>query len=221
MTGPSQPSDRLREILRQARRGTPAPGARAVEADATEAGALVDRHAQLPDPMALSRMYRSLELRERLVDDAGEAAPSTEGPAGRDRLEAPTAAAPRRDERESVREGPTRPAMSPAEIRAVMAELHDRFSGSERSYETYELSSRPADEIPTLSREEREAQRTAAVSAFEETTGGGWVYVVGGVLTVGVILLFIYLAMYGPAPFRAGSTPSASPSVPATASAAR
>ena len=55
------------------------------------------------------------------------------------------------------------------------------------------------------------------MEAFGEAiAGGGWVYVVGGVLTVGVILLFIYLAMYGPAPFRAKPPPSPSASTAAS-----
>jgi hypothetical protein len=103
--------------------------------------------------------------------------------------------------------------MSPAEMRAVLAELQAQFSVSERSYETYEPSPRPVDDLPGATGD----ARAAALAAFEEAgAGGGWVYVVGGVLTVGVILLFLYLALYGPAPFRA--TPAASPSAPTAAS---
>ncbi|MEA2646008.1 MAG: hypothetical protein QOE92_1091 [Chloroflexota bacterium] len=213
MNSTSQPGDRLREKLRLARESTPQPSRRALEPEAAGAEALVDRHAALPDPMALARMYQASELRARLVDDEVEvpAAPRPRPPEAL--AEAPAAA-----EKEVPEEpqGPTQPLMSPAEIRAVMAELQDMFSVSERSYETFELSSQSMDDVPMISAAERRAEREAsAVAYYEEATGGTWLYVVGGVLTIAVILGFIYLALYGPAPFRA--KPAASPSPPASA----
>ncbi|MDP9326192.1 MAG: hypothetical protein M3O87_06620, partial [Candidatus Dormibacteraeota bacterium] len=151
MTSESQPSDKLKAILDQAKARTAAQAAEYARARETEPTDLVNKDAALPDPRALARLYQSEDLRAKLPDisppGVTEAPPR---PAGWDALPPPAA----RQAGHEVEAGPTeaggtaatRPSMTPAELRAVMAELQETFQVSDHSYETYELSSSPVDD---------------------------------------------------------------------------
>jgi hypothetical protein len=184
----SQPSDKLKAILEQAKARTAAQAAE--HATAREAGPtdLVDKDAALPDPRALARLYQSADLKEKLpeIPPAGPAEPR---PAGQGMLPAgPTAV--------------TRPSMTPAELRAVMAELQDTFHVSDRSYETYELSSSPVDDLPVVTDEEKELERAEAMATVAEATGGTGLYLLGAGLVLLVVIIFVLLAVNGVGPFK-------------------
>lgn len=213
MNSPSQPGDKLKAVLKRAREATPRPMGKALPG-AAESGArdLVDRNAALPDSRALARLYQSEELRRDLPDDDIQAMSRKRGPgweelpppAGRDgaaQVESPEAA--------------TRPSMSVAEIRSVMVDLAERFNVSSDSYETYSLSSRPYDdyEDPSFAeaREKEKLEIEEAVAAVEAAARGEWVYLLGAVLALAVVLLFIFLALNGVGPFKPAPSPATSP----------
>ncbi|HEV3234910.1 MAG TPA: hypothetical protein VG329_10220 [Candidatus Dormibacteraeota bacterium] len=221
MTSEFQPSDRLKAILEQAKVRTAAQAAeyaRTREADPTD---LVNKDAALPDPRALARMYQSEDLRAKLTDVETPAAGEAHAqPPGWDALPAP-APRPGGGEAETLadeRDATSRPSMTPAQMRAVMAELQETFQVSDRSYETYELSSRPLDDLPVISEEERERERAEAIAALSEGSGGIWPSLLGAGLVLVVVVIFVLLAINGVGPFKPAPTTVGSPSPQVTKS---
>ena len=79
------------------------------------------------------------------------------------------------------------PSLAPlamSKMRAVMTELQQTFQVSDRAYETYELSSRPVDDLPATSDEERYAGMAEALAAVEAASGGTWLYLAGAGLVL-------------------------------------
>jgi hypothetical protein len=185
---PSQGSDRLRAILASAKEKAQAAqaalpqGHAAAETRGVEA--LLDRNEALPDPRALARMYRERELVERLPEDEEH----TPAPA--------TAAAP------GAAAEPARPHLSPAQIRAVMNELQERFTAG--TYEVYEPTRRPDEFIPATYQEWEED----VAPPLEAPSGT--VYIAGAVGALLIIGVLVLLAIYGPLLSRppAGATPT-------------
>jgi hypothetical protein len=208
---PSQGSDRLKAILAEAKaKASAAQAAGPTEASVAETQrveALLDRNEALPDPRALSRLYRSKDLVERLPEDE-DSAPATPGiyraqpgvihppPRGADAAPTEVAAAP-----EPRADEVKRPPLSPAQIREVVEQLKERFG--EGSYTTYEPKALPVEVIPSL--EEPEAE----VEAIEEPRE--IFYIVGTVVALVVIGVFVLLALNGPLRYRPPAGPSPSP----------
>jgi hypothetical protein len=204
VNSPSQKGDSLKAVLKRAREATPRPVGKALPGEGkSDARDLVDRNAALPDPRALARLYQSDELRRDLPGDEVQATDSERTPG----WEAPADAA-------------TRPSMTPAELRAVMTDLAERFKVSADSYETYSLSSRPYDDYEdphfAEARERERVEIEEAIARVEAAARGEWVYLLGAVLALAVVLLFIFLALNGVGPFK--TTPAPNPPPVATAS---
>lgn len=195
MNSESQKSDRLKSILEHARAQTAAQQTTPRAPREAAAADLVDRDAGLPDPLALARLYQSSDLRTRLPEDA-----TGDGPLpARDPGPEPGA--------------PTRPAMTPSEMRQVMAELQATFQVSERSYETFEPAPNPVDNIPMPVEAERELELAEAVEA---AGGGTGLYILGAGVVLVVVVIFILLAVNSVGPFK--PVPDHSPLPAASAS---
>ena len=215
----SQGSDKLKAILAQAQekaraaQAATAAAAAAAPAETRRVEALLDRNEALPDPRALSRLYRNKELVERLPDDEDQAvgAASTPPPAPTPppppAPESPVAAAAVpvvRDDRDTAQ--PKRPPLSPAQIRDVMNELQAQFPSA--PYQTFEARPLPDDVIPMPDEPEDE---TAVVLAEPNEA----FYIVGALVALVVIGVFVLLALNGPLRYRppagaASPAPSAS-----------
>jgi hypothetical protein len=206
----SQGSDKLKAILADARaKAEAARAAGGPEGSPTETRrieALLDRNGALPDPRALARMYQSKELVEKLPDDeestpsAPSTAPAAALPASRRAApEAPPEATPAgRDTEEAAY---ARPPLSPAQIREVMNELKEQFTGG--SYVTYEAKALPEDVIPMA---EEEIDETVPIEEPNELF-----YIAGAVIAMVVIGIFVVLALNGPLRYK---PPPASPPSP-------
>ena len=232
MTPESQPSDKLKAILERARSQTPAKDAetppRGEEAQPTD---LVDKDAALPDPLALARLYQSSDLQAKLPEETDErpggkrtpspgwqelpAPAARRGGAGAAAAEATAAGDPGHEAGSA-----TRPSMTPSEMRAVMAELQQTFQVSDRSYETYELSSRPVDDLPATSDEERDAEMAEALAAVDAAAGSPWLYLAGAGLVLVVVIVFLFLAIDSVGPFKPLPNQSPAPVSPAAVSPA-
>jgi hypothetical protein len=185
----------------------PAQGEATVEA-------LLDKSQPLPDPKALSRLYREQTLAE-LPDESDEAARASTATSG-----APPAA-PGPSAQQPLPSGGviSQPPMSPAEMRAVMKSLQEQFSTS--TYKVYEVPKAPPDDFGAVhlpeqqELERQELERQELEQTLERLASdarrSNLVYMVGAVLVVVVIGTFIYLATSGPLKAPAPSpTPSAS-----------
>src|SRR5258708_5686256 len=123
----SQGSDKLRDILRRAKErsaGTIAAPA-AQERAQSEAGieSLLDRTQPLPDPRALSRLYKEQALASRLPESIdGDVAPAAPGVSTADDTPPPPVWA-----EEAAAPVPSQPSMSAAEIKEVMRTLQSEF----------------------------------------------------------------------------------------------
>jgi hypothetical protein len=186
VTPASQPGDRLKALL--ARR----PPAPTYQPPRPAAGVeqLLDRSAEIPDARALARLYRERSLTETVPDAEEETvapAPIWSGAPGTPLAIPPPIA--------------DRPPLSPAEIRAVMEDVRNAFGGG-----GYSIVDRPqvVDE-PVVSGD-------PDVSNPPDAGGGDWVYYLGALLALLVVGGFIYLSLYGPAPFHR-PPPSPSPSI--------
>jgi hypothetical protein len=186
----SQGSDKLTAILAEAR--AKAEAARAAgppqrtPAETRRVEALLDRNEALPDSRALARLYQSQELVEKLPEDEDSSPP-------------PAAPGPE----PSASAGPSRPPLSRAQIREVMNELTEQFTGN--SYVTYEAKPLPLEVIPMAASDGPE------VVPIEEPNE--LFYIVGAVVAMLVIGIFLVLALNGPLRYHppAGG-PSPSPS---------
>lgn len=223
----SQGSDKLKAILAQAlEKARAAQAARAAEPAPTQTQrveALLDRNEALPDSRALARLYRSKDLVERLPDD--EDSPTPQSPAAAElppvsrlmvaaepkdldpvAIEAPALEPPTAPSPDAA---PSRPPLSPAQIREVMKELQDQFTSN--TYMTYEAKPRPVDVIPMPEVEEEEE----TVVPMEEPNEA--FYVAGALIALLVIGVFFVLALNGPLRYRppaSGPGPSPSASAP-------
>jgi hypothetical protein len=214
VNSPSQPSDRLRDILQRARErhaaAAAAPAAQQ-EGQAT-VEALLDKSQPLPDPRALSRLYREQALAQ-LPDESDEAAPASTATSGHEPV-APGSSA-------QMQPLPTggamtsQPPMSPAEMRAVMKSLQEQFSTS--TYRVYEVPKAPPDDFGAVQLQERdeleeqERQELELEQLARDARRSNVAYLVGALLVVVVIGTFLYLAISGPLKAPAPSaTPSAS-----------
>jgi hypothetical protein len=206
----SQGSDKLKAILADARAKADAAraagGPERTPAETRRIEALLDRNEALPDPRALARMYQSKELVEKLPDDeesapnAPSTAPDAASPAPRPvTVEAPAEATP--DRRGTEEAAYARPPLSPAQIREVMNELKEQFTGG--SYVTYEAKALPEDVIPMP---EEETDETVPIEEPNELF-----YIAGAVIAMVVIGIFVVLALNGPLRYQpppGGSSPS-------------
>lgn len=212
MNSPSQPSDKLKAILGK-RPTTPTP--RPAPRSASGVEDLLDKARALPDPRALARLYRDGALAQRLPEDESEAPTRSEaeGPISYDNLPAP---APRFVDNQHApvaaaygAEVRDRPPMSPADIRKVVQEVKAAFGPT-----GYSIIERPRPVVPVVVSPDDVAEDTE-----EPPVSGGvgeWVYYLGALLALAVVVGFIYLALYGPAPFH---PPKPSPSPAATGAA--
>ncbi|MGI8609886.1 MAG: hypothetical protein ACR2MY_11760 [Candidatus Dormibacteria bacterium] len=208
----SQSSDKLKTILAAAKERSLAAQAAAAappNAETHRVDALLDRTESLPDPRALSRLYRDKELVDRLPDDEEQAiGPSTSTPPTDSRAPAvysPPVATAISGGTEAATQ-PRRPPLSPTQIREVMQELQEHFSSG--TYRTFEAKPLPDDVIPMTDDPEEE---TVAVPEEPREI----FYILGAVLALGIIAVFVILALNGPLRYRApagGATPS--PSAP-------
>lgn len=222
----SQGSDKLRDILRRAKERSAATIAlpAAQERAQAEAGieSLLDRSQPLPDPRALSRLYKEQALASRLpdsIDDEVAAATGTQpmvtgGPpvpgvaVGEETPPPPVWA----DEEAAPA---TQPAMSAAEIRDVMRTLQSEFG---QGYTIFEPP-KPKEEEDQYARaiqEQRDRELAELKRLAEESERSSWLFLLGGALVAVVVGIFIYLAATGPLQAPA---PKVTPS--ATASATR
>ena len=182
----------------------PAQGEATVEA-------LLDKSQPLPDPKALSRLYREQALAE-LPDESDETAPASTATSGPPPSAPGQSAQPPQPSAGVI----SQPPMSPAEMRAVMRSLQEQFSTS--SYKVYELPKAPPDDfgavhLPEHQELERQQLEQTLEQAASDARRSNLVYLVGAVLVIVVIGTFIYLATSGPLKAPAPSpTPSASPS---------
>jgi hypothetical protein len=214
VNSPSQPSDRLRDILHRARERSATAASAAVPAAQQRAQgqatveSLLDKSQPLPDPRALSRLYRDQAL-EQLPEESDDAAAAPAQPL------APTATT---DWQNTPAPAPaaepvlTQPILSPAEIRAVMNSLQEKFSTS--SYRLFEVPKGPVDDFAESSRREQEERERAELEQLAvEAKQSNLVSIMGALLVILVIGAFIWLATSGP--LKAKPAPSVTPSASA------
>ncbi|MEA2684345.1 MAG: hypothetical protein QOK05_2673 [Chloroflexota bacterium] len=222
----SQGSDKLKAMLalaqERARAAQATLAAVPTDAETNRVESLLDRNEALPDPRALSRLYLSKDLVERLPDDEDSASPPSPtpelspqpapavavAPAPAMPAEATPGTAEPAAEPQRKEAAPARPPMSPAQIREVMRELHEQFASN--SYVTYEAKPLPVDVIPMP---EEEVDPAELVEEPNELF-----YVLGAVVALVVIGVFVVLALNGPLRYR---PPAAGPSASPSASARR
>ncbi len=200
MNSESQGSDKLRDILRRAKERSAATIAvpAAQERAQSEAGveSLLDRSQPLPDPRALSRLYKEQALASRLpenIDDEVAAIGTPPAPSVGAGEEAP----PPPVWAEEPAAGATQPAMSAAEIREVMSTLQSEFG---RGYTIFEPP-KPKEEEDQYARaleEQRDRELAELKRLAEESARSSWLYLLGGALVAVVVAVFIYLAASGP-----------------------
>jgi hypothetical protein len=174
--------------------------------------ALLDKSQPLPDPRALSRLYKEQALAQ-LPDDTDEAPPAR-APGWSEA--APSALAPipgtQQPPPQPTEPVTTRPTLSPAEVRAVVNSLQEKFSGS--SYMLYEVPKAPVDDLGAASlREQEERERAELEQLAQEARHSNLVSLMGALLVIVVIGGFIWLATVGP--LKAKPAPSATPSATA------
>lgn len=193
MTPESQPGDkdtrsRIRDLARMSRKqvaGGPTAPAGPTAGGGGEVTQILDKSQALPDALALRRLYRSTDLVEKLPEETETYTPP-EAPAAYTRG---SGATPQYQ----------RPALSPAQVRAVLREL----GGG--SFETYEIEKR---EVETLPLPEEDG---------EEEEGGSLGYIIGGLVVLVVILAFMWAAFLAPPSIRHVIIPQATPSPSASA----
>src|SRR5258708_2049272 len=187
----SQGSDKLRDILRRAKERSAATIAlpAAQERAQSEAGieSLLDRSQPMPDPRALSRLYKEQALASRLPDSID------------DEVSAATAA---------------QPSMTAAEIKEVMRTLQSEFG---QGYTVFEPPKRKEEEDQYARglQEQRDRELAELKRLAEESERSSWLYLLGGALVAVVVGVFIYLAASGP--LHASPAPKVSPSATASA----
>jgi hypothetical protein len=215
----SQGSDKLRDILRRAKERSAATIAlpAAQERAQSEAGieSLLDRSQPMPDPRALSRLYKEQALASRLpdsIDDevsAATAAPPAPGvPVGEDAPPPPVWA------EEPAAPAAQQPSMTAAEIREVMSTLQSEFG---QGYTIFEPPRRTEEEDQYARglQEQRDRELEELKRLAEESERSSWLYLLGGALVAVVVGVFIYLAASGP--LHASPAPKVSPSASASA----
>jgi hypothetical protein len=175
--------------------------------------ALLDKSQPLPDPRALSRLYQEQALAQ-LPEESEEAAPAPA--AASDRYQPPVAppgAVPPPPSARDADRVSSQPSMTPAEMRAVMNSLQEKFSGS--SYKVFAVPKKaPGDDIAEAILREQEARDRAELEELEkEARQSNLVSLLGALLVIAVIGGFIYLATSGP--LKAKPAPSISPTATA------
>ena len=231
VTSQFQASDRLRDILERARarsaEAAPAPAPEPAQAEAT-VEALLDRNQPLPDPRALSRLYKEQALAARLPENLEAEvepppAPGTAAPGWGD-LPAPAPLPhpgatddppppPVWAEPETHTTITSPPPLSAAELRTVMQKLQSDFGGS---YALYELPKAPADDSVARSMQAEWDEELAELKRLaEESQQSNKVFIIGALVVVVVLGAFIYLAAFGP--LKAPPTPTVSPTPTAAA----
>jgi hypothetical protein len=227
VTSEFQTSDRLRDIIERAkaRSATAPPVPEAQDRAHAEATveALLDRSQPLPDPRALSRLYKdqtlAASLPESLEAEAEALAPKPSTP-GWGELPAPAPRAgvteeppppPVWAEKEAQ---PSQPSMSPTEIRNTLQKLQSEFGGS---YTVYETRPEPpeVDDTAAALQEEEDAELAELKRLAEESARTNWIFTVGSVVVVVVLAVFIYLAAAGP--LKTPPVPTPTPSATAKA----
>jgi hypothetical protein len=190
--------------------------------------ALLDRNQPLPDPRALSLLYKEEALTERLPESLEAEAAAAQAPSAPGWSELPTPAPRPRATEDALpppvwaddvpqppvsaqpQQGTSQPVMSPSEIRAVMQKLQADFGGS---YTLYEVPKTPSDDYgERTAQEERERELAELKRLADESARSSWVFLIGAAVVVVILGAFIYLAAAGPlrAPTPPGATPSAS-----------
>lgn len=221
----SQGSDKLRDILRRARDRSAATIAMpaAQERAQSEAGieSLLDRSQPLPDPRALSRLYKEQALASRLPDSIDDEVAAASGPptvaAGAPPVPGVTTGAeapPPPVWAEEAAAPATQPAMSAAEIREVMRTLQSEFG---QGYTIFEPP-KPKEEEDHYARaiqDQRDLELAELKRLAEESERSSWLYLLGAALVAVVVGVFIYLAATGP--LHAPPAPQATPSATARA----
>lgn len=175
--------------------------------------ALLDKSQPLPDPRALSRLYQEQALAE-LPEESDEAAPAPAATSGRyEPPVAPPGMVPPLRPPRAADPVSSQPSMTPAEMRAVMKNLQEQFSGS--SYKLFEVPNKaPEDDVAAASLREQEEQERAELDELaREARQSNLVSLLGALLVIVVIGAFIYLATAGP--LKAKPAPSASPTATA------
>ena len=210
----SQPSDKLKAILAEARARADASRATGTAPVSTRethrVEALLDRNEELPDPRALARMYRQKSLVEQLPEDDDHAAPPPVAPAPppthvEDLPERGPALYTPPVTRLPAEPRPDHAPLSPDQIREVMNELRQQFTSHE--YATYEPRPLPEEVIPFADEpDEEEGAPPVADTA-------GIFYVIGTILALVLIGGFVLLAVNGPLRYR---PPTPTPSAPST-----
>jgi hypothetical protein len=223
-----QTSDRLRDILRRARErsegAATAPAAQERAHAEASVEALLDRSQPLPDPRALSRLYKEQALNSRLPESLeaeaqGASASQASAPASESPAPAPTDdglpppvwadAAPPAATAEAGRQ-PAQPAMSLAEIRSVMQRLQSEFGGS---YTLYEVPKKD-DYGERTAQEERDLELAELKRLADESARSNRVFLLGSLVVVLILGVFLYLAAAGPLK---APTPRPTPSATAPA----
>ena len=224
---PSQPSDKLRDILHRARERSalapPVPAAQERAQGQASVESLLDKSQPLPDPRALARLYQEQALAQlpEESDDAPPAAPTTPGwsdlpppapaPGTAAQFQAASAAQfPAPSQPDPVSAQPT---MSPAELRAVMSSLQEKFSGS--TYRIYDVpSTAAADDFSAgVAQQIEDEERAELARLKKEARNSNLMSLLGAVLVIVIIGGFIYLAT---GPLKGKPTPTVSPSVAAS-----
>jgi len=173
VTTASQPSDRLRQILREHSRAAGGPPPR--QAPLAPGDALLEREGALPDALALARLYRNKDLVERLPEEDDVAAPES----------APPPAVIVERGKQYVQSPP----LSPSEVRAAIRQLQVEFSPHD-AYQLIEPARREEELLPLV--EELELREEA------EPEGEGLRLALTGAVILLVVGVFIWLALFGP-----------------------
>lgn len=216
MTPTSQPGNKLMQILDDARERSARSRAlrehfpQAAGASGQASGAavedLLDKNRDLPDPLALARLYRSPELVERLPDeDDARPGPSFQPPGSAGQAPAPETTVGGGGPDPGAMELMDRPRFSAEEVREVMAQLRQKF-GSAEGYAVYQPAPPMDDALPGLL---PEPEPVAPARSSE------WLYLLGGLVALLVIGVFVYLAVVGPLSYHPpSSAPTFKPSSP-------